>query len=130
MYLKINALGDYKKKYDPFARLLALKRGVGVCSVVGVVSGFYGSVLSTSTLGGLATRSTSVVNVNAVNCHGHGRANFRPHIDHVLTTHPGHLTLRGVGIPVYVFLTLIFEFFHTSVRLYASCACAVTAMWC
>ena len=42
MYLKINALGDYKKKYDPFARLLALKRGVGVCSVVGVVSGFYG----------------------------------------------------------------------------------------
>ena len=43
MYLKINALGDYKKKYDPFARLLALKRGVGVCSVVGVVSGFYGS---------------------------------------------------------------------------------------
>ena len=44
MYLKINALGDYKKKYDPFARLLALKRGVGVCSVVGVVSGFYGTV--------------------------------------------------------------------------------------
>ena len=43
MYLKINALGDYKKKYDPFARLLALKRGVGVCSVVGVVSGFYGN---------------------------------------------------------------------------------------
>ena len=43
MYLKINALGDYKKKYDPFARLLALKRGVGVCSVVGVVSGFYGT---------------------------------------------------------------------------------------
>ena len=42
MYLKINALGDYKKKYAPFARLLALKRGVGVCSVVGVVSGFYG----------------------------------------------------------------------------------------
>ena len=42
MYLKINALGDYKKKYDPFARLLALKRGVGVCSGVGVVSGFYG----------------------------------------------------------------------------------------
>ena len=42
MYLKINALGDYKKKYDPFARLLALKRGVGVCSVVGVVSGFHG----------------------------------------------------------------------------------------
>ena len=42
MYLKINALGDYKKKHDPFARLLALKRGVGVCSVVGVVSGFYG----------------------------------------------------------------------------------------
>ena len=38
MYLKINALGDYKKKYDPFARLLVLKRGVGVCSVVGVVS--------------------------------------------------------------------------------------------
>ena len=29
MYLKINALGDYKKKYDPFARLLALKRGGG-----------------------------------------------------------------------------------------------------
>ena len=46
MYLKINALGDYKKKYDPFARLLALKRGVGVCSVVGVVSGFYGSYKS------------------------------------------------------------------------------------
>ena len=46
MYLKINALGDYKKKYDPFARLLALKRGVGVCSVVGVVSGFYGSTYS------------------------------------------------------------------------------------
>ena len=46
MYLKINALGDYKKKYDPFARLLALKRGVGVCSVVGVVSGFYGSIYS------------------------------------------------------------------------------------
>ena len=46
MYLKINALGDYKKKYDPFARLLALKRGVGVCSVVGVVSGFYGTVKS------------------------------------------------------------------------------------
>ena len=45
MYLKINALGDYKKKYDPFARLLALKRGVGVCSVVGVVSGFYGIVI-------------------------------------------------------------------------------------
>ena len=45
MYLKINALGDYKKKYDPFARLLALKRGVGVCSVVGVVSGFYGIAL-------------------------------------------------------------------------------------
>ena len=43
MHLKINALGDYKKKYDPFARLLALKRGVGVCSVVGVVSGFYGN---------------------------------------------------------------------------------------
>ena len=47
MYLKINALGDYKKKYDPFARLLALKRGVGVCSVVGVVSGFYGTSSST-----------------------------------------------------------------------------------
>ena len=43
MHLKINALGDYKKKYDPFARLLALKRGMGVCSVVGVVSGFYGT---------------------------------------------------------------------------------------
>ena len=50
MYLKINALGDYKKKYDPFARLLALKRGVGVCSVVGVVSGFYGiTVIKNST---------------------------------------------------------------------------------
>ena len=48
MYLKINALGDYKKKkkYDPFARLLALKRGGGVCSVVGVVSGFYGTDFS------------------------------------------------------------------------------------
>ena len=45
MYLQINALGDYKKKYDPFARLLALKRGVGVCSVVGVVSGFYGTCI-------------------------------------------------------------------------------------
>ena len=45
VYLKINALGDYKKKYDPFARPLALKRGVGVCSVVGVVSGFYGTRL-------------------------------------------------------------------------------------
>ena len=63
MYLKINALGDYKKKYDPFARLLALKRGVGVCSVVGVVSGFYGSVKRARAP--CAQRTASVVRLRA-----------------------------------------------------------------
>ena len=67
MYLKINALGDYKKKHDPFARLLALKRGVGVCSVVGVVSGFYGNaILQHSAITTNAILQHSAITTNAI----------------------------------------------------------------
>ena len=70
------------------------------------------------------------VNVNTINCHGHGRASFRPWVDRVFTTHPGRLTRRDADVRVHVFLALIFELFHTSVRLHASCARAVAATWC
>ena len=56
-------------------------------------------------------RFSDTVNVDAVNCDGHGRADFRPRIDRVFTTRPGHLTRRDADVPVHVFLTLIFEFF-------------------
>ena len=68
-------------------------------------------------------RNTVDVDVDAVNCHIHGRTNFRPRVDRVFTTHPGRLTRRDADVPVHVFLTLIFEFFDTSMRLHASCVC-------
>ena len=55
--------------------------------------------------------NTVNVDVNAINCHGHGRANFRLRVDRVFTTRPARLTCRDADVPVHVFLTLIFEFF-------------------
>ena len=40
-----------------------------------------------------------------------------PVSDHALTV------CRDVDVPVHVFLTLIFEFFHTSMRLHAAACC-------
>ena len=69
------------------------------------------------------------IDVNAINCHRHGHANFRPRVDRVFMTRPGRLTHRDADVPVHVFLTLIFENCHAPVRLHASCARAVTGMW-
>ena len=74
MYLKINALGDYKKKYDPFARLLALKRGVGVCSVVGVVSGFYGNIREVASTGSTDKLSVGMDRHRVAHLQSHGDA--------------------------------------------------------
>ena len=71
--------------------------------------------------------NTVNVDVNTINCHGHSRTNFRTHVDRVFPTRPGRLTRRDADVPVHVFLTLIFEFVHTSVRSHASCTRAVTA---
>ena len=75
-------------------------------------------------------RFSNSVDVDTINCHGHSYASFRLRVDHVFATRPGCLTRRDVDVPVHVFLTLNFEFSHTSVRLHASCACAVTATRC
>ena len=63
--------------------------------------------------GALLGRFSNTVNV--INCHGHGRTNFRPCVDRVFMTHPGCLTRHDAVVPVHVFLTMIFEFFHVSV---------------
>ena len=52
-------------------------------------------------------RFRNTVDVDAINCHSHGPANFRPRADHVFATRPGRLTRRDVDVPVHVFLTLI-----------------------
>ena len=66
-------------------------------------------------LGGFS--NTVNVDVNAINCHSHSRANFRPRIDRVFTT-------------CACISHSDFRIFHTSVRLHASCARAVTGTWC
>ena len=70
------------------------------------------------------------VDVDAVNCHVHGRANFGPRVDRMFKTRPGRLIRRDMDVPVHPFLNLICEFSHTFIRLHASCARAVTATWC
>ena len=69
----------------------------------------------------LLGRFNSTVNVDndAVNCHSHVCANFTPRIDRMFTTRAGCLTCRDANVPVHVSLTLIFAYFHTSVRLHA-----------
>ena len=76
----------------------------------------------------VTVKFSNTVGVDVVSCHGHGRANFRLCMDRVFTTRPGCLTRCDVDVTIHVFLTLIF--FHTTMRLHASCVCTETPTWC
>ena len=60
------------------------------------------------------------VDIDTVNCHAHGRANFRPHVNRVFTT---RLTCRDADVPEHVLYIFHFDFkknSHTFMRLHAT----------